>query len=559
MRKSCESCGAVFVIEKQDLSFYQKISPVIGGVEFSIPVPKRCPSCRLQRRMAWRNQIYVFPRPSSFTGKRVFSNFPEESPFPVTGQEEWWSDSWDELSFGREVDFSRPFFEQFLELRNQVPHPCKAAGGVWENSDYCNNASDIKNCYLVFNTAFAEDCLCCENAYRSRDCLESTHTTESELCYDCVMCARCYNLQSSWECADCSDSYFLLNCRSCQNCFGCVNLQHKQYCVFNEQYSRETYRDFIGGLALSSYVERQTLRRRAEEFWLKHPRPHVVTQQVENVSGNYIFQSKHVQDSFFVRNGENLRYCFNVQEGVKDCYDYLLPGIRAELQYECVQCHNGVFNLQFCYLCGQGCSDLRYCWICYGSEDCFGCAGLRKKRYCVLNRQYTREEYEALVPKLIAHMQSTGEWGEYFPVEHAPLPYNRSYAQRYYPLSRQEVKDRGLWWCDKHEVRAEDAVSSSELPDGLPGTDEPITVKSALSGVPFRISREEIRRARELGVPLPRLTYDERMEERARYLGRIRLHERNCARTGKPLRSPWPPGSPWIIWDKEEYEKEFFS
>jgi len=31
-------------------------------------------------------------------------------------------------------------------------------------------------------------------------------------------------------------------------------------------------------------------------------------------------------------------------------------------------------------------------------------------KYCILNKQYSKEEYEELVPKIIEHMQKTGEW-----------------------------------------------------------------------------------------------------------------------------------------------------
>ena len=38
------------------------------------------------------------------------------------------------------------------------------------------------------------------------------------------------------------------------------------------------------------------------------------------------------------------------------------------------------------------------------SSDCFGCVSIRNKKYCILNKQYTKEEYEELLPKIIAHM-----------------------------------------------------------------------------------------------------------------------------------------------------------
>jgi hypothetical protein len=46
--------------------------------------------------------------------------------------------------------------------------------------------------------------------------------------------------------------------------------------------------------------------------------------------------------------------------------------------------------------------------MCTGnSSNLFGCIGLRGKEYCILNKQYTKEEYEALVPKIIEKMKES--------------------------------------------------------------------------------------------------------------------------------------------------------
>ena len=227
MTRTCSHCQAAFEVTESDLAFYEKVSPIFGGKKKLIPPPTQCPDCRLQRRMAFRNQIYVYSRASSSTGKPMFSLYPETTPFPVIEKDEWWSDNFDATVYGREINFSRSFFEQFAELRAVVPHFSISVTNA-ENSEFCNNGSDLKNCYLIFNTTGAEDCMNSESVWYSKDCLDCNQTTYSQLCYDCIDCTKSYNLQSSESCTDCSDSAFLLNCRSCKNCFGCANLRHKQ-------------------------------------------------------------------------------------------------------------------------------------------------------------------------------------------------------------------------------------------------------------------------------------------------------------------------------------------
>jgi len=46
---------------------------------------------------------------------------------------------------------------------------------------------------------------------------------------------------------------------------------------------------------------------------------------------------------------------------------------------------------------------------CYDSNNLFGCIGLKKKEYCIFNKQYTQADYEKLVPQLVEHMKTTGE------------------------------------------------------------------------------------------------------------------------------------------------------
>ena len=81
-----------------------------------------------------------------------------------------------------------------------------------------------------------------------------------------------------------------------------------------------------------------------------------------------------------------------------------------------------------------------YCDACQGCKHCFGCVGLTRKEYCVFNKQYTKEAYEEIVPKIIDHMIQTGERGEFFPIELSPFAYNETEAQTYYPLTQTEAQ-----------------------------------------------------------------------------------------------------------------------
>lgn len=61
-------------------------------------------------------------------------------------------------------------------------------------------------------------------------------------------------------------------------------------------------------------------------------------------------------------------------------------------------------------MCWDSSQGVYYSLNVVSSKDCFGCAGLKKGKHCLLNTSYSAQEYETLVTKMIEHMRSTGEW-----------------------------------------------------------------------------------------------------------------------------------------------------
>ena len=153
--------------------------------------------------------------------------FHPDGPTTVYDKDTWWSDQWNALSYGRDFDFSRSFFEQFAELTRVVPHPSLNVLQN-ENSEYVNYAAWNKNCYLCFAGNNLQDSLYCYNAENSRSCIDCLDLLDSESCYECVQCVSSYSLSFSLHCKGCSDSAFLEDCSGCAHCFLCWNLRNKK-------------------------------------------------------------------------------------------------------------------------------------------------------------------------------------------------------------------------------------------------------------------------------------------------------------------------------------------
>lgn len=552
MEKTCIQCSSGFEITDEDLAFYEKISPEFSGKKEQIPPPTLCPDCRQQRRMANKNQIYVYKGTSCVSGAGIISMFPETADVTVMDVKEWWEDRHNPLEHGEAFDESRTIFQQMRSIFPKVPLFSRAVLAM-ENSDYSNNASYIKNGYLVSNASYVQDSFYCDYIFRSKDCAECTQVDECELCYDCTYCKNCYNVQSSKYSHHCSDSAFLAHCRNCTHCFGCVNLQRKEYCIFNEQLTPEEYEKRMQSLDLGSWSRRGEIATQVEAFWLRHPVPAQQMIQAEEATGNFLTNVKNVHQSFFVTEAENIRYSFNVIPRTRDCMDLHQYGDKSELLYECNVIGDTAYNILFSSECWDNVSNLLYCMFCIRSHDCFACIGLHNKSYCILNKQYTKEEYEELVPEIITHMRKTGDWGEFFPMNLTPYAYNHTVAQSYYPLTKEKALQQGVSWYEREIDESAQAIDASALPDGLPETDDAIIVRSSTSGRSFKITSQEIKHYRALNVPLPRTAYDERFEKRYKKLGGIRLFGRSCVHCNKPLRTTYKPDDPEIIYCKECY------
>src|SRR3989338_8482016 len=129
--KICGKCDSGFVIERDDVLFYEKIA---------VPPPTLCPQCRAIRRMMWWNENNLYrktPQSSAAGQAPIFSTYPEHSPIKIMDRDAWWGDGWDAMEYGRDYDASKSFFAHFKELLLAVPWPSRDVQRLI-NSDYSN-------------------------------------------------------------------------------------------------------------------------------------------------------------------------------------------------------------------------------------------------------------------------------------------------------------------------------------------------------------------------------------------------------------------------------------
>ena len=555
----CKLCHSTFPLDPWDLAFYAKVSPVLAGRTFSIPPPRLCPLCRAQRRYLWRGELHLFKGKSALSGKDIISYYPPASPHKVYSNEEWWGDGWDPFAFGRPFDFSRPFFEQFGELMREAPVPARAVQAGQENCDYTNSASWNKNCYLLGGANYDEDCLYGNYVNHCKSSVDNNFIDGCELCYDCVDCANCYALRYSTDCRQCSDAYFLLSCRGCRSCFGSVNLVNAQHYFFNEPLSPGAYGERLRELELHKRSSTERLWRRFDAHRLKFPHKYRIGELNENATGSAINGCKDSFDCFDATELRDCRFCHWLHKA-HDCMDIIAWGFPAELCYECMEAGAGAYRLLFSACC-YGSSDTLYSYHTQYSKHCFGCAGIRKGEHCIFNVRYSHAEYERLAAKIAAHMQATGEWGEFFPHALAPLAYNTSIAMDYFPLQDTQARALGCRWHNEETFPESSPLIRSTVPDDLNAASDDVcahVLRCAASGRPFKIIKPELDFYRREGIPLPDRSFYARHQARlARRTPRM-LWERNCAQCGAPLATPYAPNRPERIVCTQCYERAVY-
>lgn len=544
MFNKCKICAQQFGIDQQDLDFYKRMD---------LPEPTLCPDCRMQRRLAARNDRFLYRTKSALSGKPIIAMYNPKSDFVVYENEEWWGDEWDSLRFGREFDFTRPFFEQFHELQKIVPRFNLFNSGS-ENCDYVNYVTHSRNCYLMYGSWFSEDCLYSQTLSECKNCVDTLFLDKSELCYENVDCGNNFRAFYCQNCQGVSDSYFCYDCHGCQNCVFCHNLRNKQLHICNKPVSREEFEKTVQ--AFSSYSEIKKARSDFKNIIEKEAiHRDVIQENNQNAVGDLLFNCKNAKQCFSVYRSEDVAYSARTFEQ-KDSYDFEAGG-KGELMYENMS-NDFSFNSIGCTTC-EYMTDAHYCDICFHCENCLGCVGLRHKKFCILNKQYIEDEYEKLYPKIVEHMRKTEEWGEFFPGKYSPFGYNETLAQEYYPLTKEEAVVKGYKWIDEENI----AVQSQtyKIPDNIGDVMEEIlgeVLVCKACGKNFKIVEQELGFYRKEHIPIPH--HCPNCRHRARFLKRPPRHlwKRACSNCGGEITTSHSPEKKWKVYCEKCYLKEVY-
>ena len=534
----CENCKKEFSLTDQDFGLLEKMH---------MPAPHFCAHCSMIDRMPWRNERTLYKRPNNASGITgdIISIYSPESGIVVYDNKSWWGDGWDIATFAKEYDFSRPFFVQFKELLQTIPFP---ALQNWNcvNSDFCNCTSDSKNCYMVFGGDFSEDSLYSMYNLHCKGVCDSYWIENSEFCYELIVAERCHRVSYGMYVRDCLDSYFLYDCVNCINCLGCVGLRSKSYCILNVQYDKQEYMQIVNDLRLDTHEGREAFRNEFEHLKRSVPRRFAYLIKNQNVTGDRITNAKDCDHCFdIVGPAENLKDCYNAGWDSKDMLRVSQAGFGSELLYNSFGVFSSAQRIS-CSAYAPSSIGVTYCYNCPNGTNLFGCVGVKKGNYMILNKQYTKQEYNELVPKIIAHMDempyidAKGRrygYGDFFPGELSMFVYNESVSQDLETLVEKEIVERGSLYREKPRQKYPITTACEYIPNELPAQFETIKAeifectnkgeKVYCAGA-FRITAEEYAFYERMHIPLPRYCFNCRHYVRFDQVRSMTLRSMQC-------------------------------
>lgn len=559
--RNCQNCKTDFAPTDADVLFYAKIG---------VPAPTFCPLCRFQKRMMFRNERVLYKRECGLCKKSVVSIFSPERALTVYCQKCWWSDEWDPNSYGQEYDSSRNFFEQYRELQSRIPMPSLVVDyGTLSNCDYVNHCGHSKDCYLCFNGDFMENTFYATTVSTAKDSMDGMMWNKVELSYELID-GNGSRILYSENCDECIDVQFSKNCVGCISCFGCVNLRKKSYHFFNEPCTKEEYERKVSELGLHSYAAVEAMREKAYAFWLQFPRKAYYGRQNTNSTGDYIYYTKNFHNGYQSVHTEDSAYCqFMTIPKTTDCYDITEWGQNIDLCCDAITVGNQASGIRFSSGTWGSVARIEYSqYVVNGSEDCFGCISLKKKKHCILNKEYSPAEYSELRKKIIEDMKEnpyvdemgrTWSYGDFFPYDLSPFSYNESQAMQFFPLDQDAVSVGGFAWTVPQKPNYSVTLETADIPDSINGVKADIS-KEILECVScskvYKIVPGEFILLKRLVVPVPRKCPDCRHMDRLSRINPPYLYERVCMKCNAPISTSYAPERPEIVYCESCFQNE---
>ena len=452
--------------------------------------------------------------------KGATSCYPETKRVPtLTSLQQFQQDRDWYLQYGIDYDENTSFFKQFSKLYRTIPQPRILHYRENHNADFANYSLWSKNIYLSFTVINN-----CENVVysfsiknNSTNILNSMMVRDnSENIYMSVGITQSFSILYSKFIHNSSYIRFSTNLIWCNNCMFCNDLENQSYCIRNQQYTKEQYT-----------IEKNKILQQKEHFQKRFDAldQYGSNQTSTNCQGNYILQSNDVTNWYCVYQIEHGRNCLLVwwEELWEHTFDCAITTPPHDHLYGVLWSWTNLFHTYNSFNVSTG-ENIYYSTALQDCSYCFWCIWLRNKQYCILNQQYTKEEWYATINSIFLSMEKEGTFGKFFPSSLNPYYFNDTIASLIEDFTREEAET--AWYLRRDEeiavdipdrmevVELADLDQYEEMKDGV-RTIDPAILKKVIrdeAGNVYRVIKMEYDFLMKYGLPLPRRHWLERLK-----------------------------------------------
>lgn len=518
------------MMDEEEISWYKK---------FNVPASPFSPKARLWHLagIGWSAYQWWWNKHPE-TGAPVLSYVHPASGIKVLPDKEWFDRDFSRICL--EPSFTRSFFEQFRELQLQVPVNATRNVKEPENSiavlsigdvnSFFSAASSTRNCCYINDCVAAEDCVECSGCEHPRECYRVSHSQRMFRCF------------FANECMDCQSSWFIFDCRNCEFVFGGSNLRNKKYVWWNEQLTKEEWEKRFAEAKTGSYVWLEGVRQKYDQMISEQAVwPENFNSQVDDKSiGEYMLRCTNCRYSFFGLDSRDNYYAFGFYNANQNMFATSIVGDNNYQSGTNGETANSKFSASL-----MRCDDVEYSSNCYDCTHCFGCVGLRRKSFCILNKQYAEDEYWRALDELKCAMLDRGEYGR-------PLPTAFTFA--YFPESgpayylAAEMEDWDKIGMPKFEASAEGAFGElrtdkplrqqSDLPDDISDIGDDwlgTPIMDPVEKRPYTLLKPELEFYKRMKLAAPRGHFTSRMRNLSWMQNGGLMHKEACTNCGKEL------------------------
>ena len=330
-------------------------------------------------------------------------------------------------------DYNWDFFCNFLDIQKNIPIPCTRQYWTNINSQYTDTNANIENWLFVRCSTNSKNILYSYVIKNTQNVLNSIKIQWWEWnIYSSYSINDSFNIFYS-KCIDSSSNiWFSYNIIWCSECILCNNIQNSSFMIKNIQFKKKQY-----------FIEKEKYLKNKLDFenllyniwWLNF----------KNIN------SKNIENVIWWTHIINWRNAFIVWNPIwtENIFDTIWTWTLWNY-YACADCGVNSENV-FCSIAIVLSNRIYYSYFLESCSFCLGCIWLKNKSYCILNKQYSKEEWYILADRIFAQMDNDWILWDFFPWSLNPFYFNDTMAYLIDDsFTKEEVEKEGYMWREEN-------------------------------------------------------------------------------------------------------------